>query len=255
MKKFLKLTTPRLKRGAFFSFMMSIYTLASANKLVSQKAAKFVEALHIALTHVDEALAVQRTSEYTRRIVSLNDQRMIFFSSLKKAVTPYLKNETTAPQAQLLLDIFKDYGIKRGIQFDQLNGLFANLITDLEGKAAAAVKALNLQSFVSNIKGLHTQILELAKERLDETDADGIARLKIARAQATEAYRQLLEVVESLALMDGTGAYDDFIDRVNTEIKHYKQDALGEKVSNLPGGGNTGGGGNSDGDEEEPPQG
>ncbi|MDR0988797.1 MAG: hypothetical protein LBM06_04985, partial [Prevotellaceae bacterium] len=65
MKKFFTLPLSKLNRGAYFNFLMSIYLLAMANKMVSQKAAKLLAALKAALDEVDAALAIQRTSEYT----------------------------------------------------------------------------------------------------------------------------------------------------------------------------------------------
>ncbi|MDR0989467.1 MAG: DUF6261 family protein [Prevotellaceae bacterium] len=256
MKEFLTLTLSKLNRGAYFNLLMTIYTLAMANKTVAQKAAKYLAALKLALDHVDEALAIVRKSELTERIVALNNQRLSFLASLKSVVKSLLKLDATAEDAKMLLHLFKDYGIKRGMQIDQLTGLFTNLIGDLEGKAAPAVKALKLQELVTDIKQSNEELKQLTKDRMDAQTKNGTGQLKTARAEADKALRDLFKIIESYVWVEGEAPYADFIDRVNAEIKHYKQEALGEKVKEkIPGNNdNQGAGGNDDG-EEEPPQG
>ncbi|MDR0987900.1 MAG: DUF6261 family protein, partial [Prevotellaceae bacterium] len=166
-----------------------------------------------------------------------------------------LKLDGTAANAKFLLDIFKDYGIKRGMQLDRLTGLFANLIGDLEGKAAAAIQALGLQDLVKNIKQSQEELRQLSKERLDEANADGIARLKKARAKADKAYHDFTDMVEALALLGGDAAYTDFIDRANTEIKHYKQEVLGQKVTDKKPGNEDNPDQNGGDDDDDVPQG
>ncbi|MDR0988719.1 MAG: DUF6261 family protein [Prevotellaceae bacterium] len=254
MNTFIKMTTSKLKRGAYFTFMMTIYTLAMSNKLIAQKAAQLLAAFKIAIDHVDDALAIRRKSEYTDQIAALNEQRLGFLASLKTAVKTFLKTEATAEDAKQLLQLLKDYGITSRMQLDQLTGLFDNLMGDLEGRAATAVKALKLQDLVADIKQSQEELKRLTKERLDESTENGIGRLKDARAQADALYHQLLKLIEVLADSEGRPEYIDFIDHANVIIKHFKQQALGEKVKEKIPGTDTNPGGNDDG-EEEPPQG
>jgi hypothetical protein len=257
MDTFLRITLAELQRGAYFNFLMTIYTLAMANKQVAQKADKVLAALHIAITHVDDALAIQRKSEYTKQISQLNQQRLSLLGAMKRVVNSLHKLEATAADAEILIQLFKDYGISWSMQLDQLTGLFANLIDDLEGKAASSVKALGVKYLVTDLKQAQQELQRLSKERMDEHAENGIGRLKEARAEADKAYRNFIKLVEALVQVEGVELYAEFINRVNTEIKHYKQQALGEKVTQkIPGGdGNQNGGNDNNDGEEEPPQG
>lgn len=256
MKKIIRLTLSKFKRGAYFNFMMTIYMLAMSNKLIAQKAAKFLADLKIAIDEVDEALAIQRKSEFTEEIVTLNDRRHSLLAGIKGMARSLLKVDSTRDDAKALIQLFKDYSIKRSMQTDQATGLFTNLLTDLEGKFASSVKALNLQPQVTSLKEANTQLQKISEERLDAYNNNGTARLADARKKADEAYHRFVYAIESFVLLEGEANYTDFIDRMNTYIKHYKQEALGEKVKEkIPGNNDNQGGGNSDGDEEEPPQG
>jgi hypothetical protein len=80
--------------------------------------------------------------------------------------------------------------------------------------------------------------------------------MRAARKKCNEAYRELLEVVNSLVLLEGETEYQDFIDYLNAQIVHYKREALSQKASaELPKGGdgaggeNTGGGSTGGGDD------
>ncbi|MDR0989038.1 MAG: DUF6261 family protein [Prevotellaceae bacterium] len=255
MNTFLKITLPKLKRGAYFNLMMTIYTLAMADKFIAQKIAPLLAAFKIALDQVDKALAIKRKSEYTDHIRALNEQRLTFLSSLKAAVNGFLKADPLSADALVLSHLFKDYNIKHGMQLDHLDGLFTNLITDLEGQAAAAVKALNLQTLVADIKKSHEALQQATKERMDETNENGTAQLKEARENADKIFHQITKVIEAYTITEGAEKYSNFIDRANTEIKHYKQEALGEKVKEKIPGNNDNQGGGGDGGEEEQPQG
>jgi hypothetical protein len=238
--------------------MMQIYLLAMANPLIAKKLAKFLAELKEAIDQVDAALAIQRKSGFTEEINLFNDRRHSLLTALKGAVRGFLKVDNTQKEAKALVQLFKDYGIKRKMQISQATGLFSNLITDLEGPFAGAIKAMNLQSLVANLKEANNSLQQVSEERLDEANANGTARLAEARKRADEAYHRFIEALESLMLLEGEEQYIAFVDRLNTEIKYYKQQALGEKVTEtIPGAGGDNQDGNHSGDdgEEEPPQG
>ncbi|MDR0988005.1 MAG: DUF6261 family protein [Prevotellaceae bacterium] len=250
MKKFIRFTLRQLKRGAYFNFITQFYALCMGNKLIAQKAAAVLALLAAAIAQVDLALAIQRKSGYTEEITALNAQRHAFLVALKAAVKGFLGIASTQDDAKALLQLFKDYGIKRSMQIDQATGLFTNLLADLQGKFASAIKAMNLQTFVTNMKETNTKLQKAVEDRLDEANSNGTARLMEARKEADNLYHQVIEFIESLVRVEGEEKYTEFIDRANTLIKHYKQEVLGQKVTEkIPGSNNPGD------DEEEPPQG
>ncbi|MDR0989557.1 MAG: DUF6261 family protein [Prevotellaceae bacterium] len=254
MKKFIGITLGKFNRGAYFDFMTKIYALLAANPQIAKKAAALLALFAAAIAQVDAALAIKRKSEYTAEIAELNVQRHALLAALKAAVRGFLHIASTQKEATELGQLFKDYGIRRKMQLNQATGLFSNLIADLEGEFAPSIKKMNLQTFVTNLKTANTQLQQLSEERLDDYNANGTARLVEARKNADAAYRQVLDYVEALVQVEGETNYAATIDRVNTEIKHFKQDALGDKVKDkIPGTGGDGQGG--DDGEEEPPQG
>ena len=66
-------------------------------------------------------------------------------------------------------------------------------------------------------------------ERTDERTGQATGALKIARKASDNAYRMLVKMVSALALVEGETGYAPFIDYVNTEIAHYKQEVLGQR--------------------------
>ncbi|MDR0989596.1 MAG: DUF6261 family protein, partial [Prevotellaceae bacterium] len=177
------------------------------------------------------ALAVQRKSEITAAITALTRQRHALLSALKAGARGCLHIDSLQREATLLLQLFKDYGIARSMQINQATGLFTNLMADLEGKYAPLVQSMNLQLYVAGLQTANNRLQELSEARLDVYNSNGTARLASARKQADAAYYQLIRFVEALVLVGGAEAYTALIDRINTEIKHYKLEAVGGKVS------------------------
>ncbi|MDR0987942.1 MAG: DUF6261 family protein [Prevotellaceae bacterium] len=257
MTKFIKVTLKKFRRGTYFNFITQIYALFMGDPLVAKKAAQLLALFAVAIAHVDEALAIARKSEFTDEIAALNAQRHSLFAGLKAAVKALLRVASTQQDAKALLQLFKDYGIKRSLHIDEATGLFSNLIADLEGPFSKAVQAMNLRLLVSDLKEANSKLQQLSENRLSEANANGTARLADAREEADGIYHQLTELVEALVVTEGEAQYAEFIDRANTVIKHYKQQALGQKVTEkIPGtGDNNNGGGDGNDGEEEPPQG
>lgn len=53
--------------------------------------------------------------------------------------------------------------------------------------------------------------------------------MKAACAATDEAYRNLVKRVNALWIVEYDEANDEFINYVNTEIKHYKEEVLASK--------------------------
>lgn len=233
MKEIQDISLPRMNNGAHFTFVSNILARAEADSKVKAKAAELVTALKEAVAAEDEALKISQKSLLTDEIAKADSNRDALYAGYKKAVEGFqaMPIADMAQAAKELAQHIKDYRISTTDQLDKETGLLVNFIADLETKFATQVTTLSLTAFVTNLKEANERVRTLTLQRSEDRMALPIGAMKTARATSDEAYRQLVKMVNALALVFGEADYADFIDYVNTEIVHFKREVLNQKAS------------------------
>ncbi len=233
MKEIQDISLPRMNNGAHFTFVSNILARAEADSKVKAKAAELVTALKEAVAAEDEALKISQKSLLTDEIAKADSNRDALYAGYKKAVEGFqaMPIADMAQAAKELAQHIKDYRISTTDQLDKETGLLVNFIADLETKFATQVTTLSLTAFVTNLKEANERVRTLTLQRTEDRMALPIGAMKTARATSDEAYRQLVKMVNALALVFGEADYADFIDYVNTEIVHFKREVLNQKAS------------------------
>lgn len=231
MKEIASISLERLNNGAHFLFATNMVAHAEADTKLKEKTASLITALRTAVTQEDTDLKISQKSLLTDDIVEADAQRDALFGGYKKAVKGYdgFPVADIAAAAKVLLQHLKDYNIDPQGQLDKETGLLINFISDLEGKYASQVTALSLTPFVTNLKVANEKVRSLTSERTDESMTRPIGALKASRTATDAAYRNLVKMVNALAMVEGEADYASFIDYVNTEIVHYKREVIGQK--------------------------
>lgn len=233
MEQITSISLERLPNGAHFVFMGNVLKRAEGDAKVKQKAGELINKLKAAFEKEDEALQVSRKSLTTDDIVTADELRDKLYMSYKKAVRAYLgfPVPAQAQPAKVLWQHIQDYKIDPKMQLDKETGLMINLIDDLEKKYTTEVAALNLTGFVTQMKQANEQVRSLTEKRTDERTSVVVGALKMARANADEAYKDLVMMVNALAVVEKDEAYNPFIDYMNQEIKQMKQQVIGQAAS------------------------
>ena len=233
MKEIQDISLPRMNNGAHFTFVSNILARAEADSKVKAKAAELVTALKEAVAAEDEALKISQKSLLTDEIAKADSNRDALYAGYKKAVEGFqaIPIADMAQAAKEPAQHIKDYRISTTDQLDKETGLLVNFIADLETKFATQVTTLSLTAFVTNLKEANERVRTLTLQRTEDRMALPIGAMKTARATSDEAYRQLVKMVNALALVFGEADYADFIDYVNTEIVHFKREVLNQKAS------------------------
>ena len=233
MKEIQDISLPRMNNGAHFTFVSNILARAEADSKVKAKAAELVTALKEAVAAEDEALKISQKSLLTDEIAKADSNRDALYAGYKKAVEGFqaMPIADMAQAAKEVAQHIKDYRISTTDQLDKETGLLVNFIADLETKFATQVTTLSLTAFVTNLKEANERVRTLTLQRTEDRMALPIGAMKTARATSDEAYRQLVKMVNALALVFGEADYADFIDYVNTEIVHFKREVLNQKAS------------------------
>ena len=169
----------------------------------------------------------------TDDIAEADNLRDSLYRAYKKAVKTYLDFPIAAQAqaAKVLNQHIKDYGIDPAMQLDQETGLLTNFINDLATKYTEQVTTLGLQSFVAELSSANTKVQTLTAQRTMERTGIVKGALKTSRIATDTAYRELVKMTNALALVLGETDYTNFIDYVNTEIGHYKQEVINGRSS------------------------
>lgn len=233
MKEIQDISLPRMNNGAHFTFVSNILARAEADSKVKAKAAELVAALNAAVAAEDEALKISQKSLLTDEIAKADSDRDALYAGYKKAVEGFqaMPIADMAQAAKELAQHIKDYRISTTDQLDKETGLLVNFIADLETKYATQVATLSLTAFITNLKEANERVRTLTLQRTEDRMSLPVGAMKAARAASDEAYRQLVKMVNALALVFGEADYADFIDYVNTEIVHFKREVLNQKAS------------------------
>lgn len=222
-----------LNNGAHFLFIRNVLDRAESDRKIAGKLSAQVSALRTAMEAEDEALKISQKSLLTDEISLADQQRDAQYIILKKIVNGYrgIPLEPLSHAEKVLNQLLKDYAINPKAQLDKETGLLINLIGDLETKYATEAAALGLTAIVAQLKEANEKVRQFTSERTDERTAKVAGAMKAARAECDEAFRTLVRFVNAYALIEGDADYAGFIAYMNTEIKHYKEQVLGQTAA------------------------
>ena len=125
-------------------------------------------------------------------------------------------------------------------------------MADLQGPLATHVETLGLTRLVENLKQTNERVNDMLLQRTEDRSGQVLGALRTARFATDDAYDDLVEVIDALAILESVADYASFINYVNTEITQYMRNAMSRKATSsqpLPGtdgetpdeGGTTGG--------------
>ena len=233
MKEINDIYLKRMNNGAHFLFVSNVLARAEAFETVAAKTAAYLKAFKTAVEKEDEVLKLSQKSMLSDDIAKADSERDSLYGSYKSTVKAFLKLPTAelAEAAKLLNQHLTDYAIDPRMQLDRETGLLVNFITDLEGKYKSEVELLSLNALVSHLKTANDKVREYLLVRNSENSTKVLGALKAARAVTDEAYRALVKMVNSLAVVEGDTEYAAFIDEINTMIVRYRREVLGQSAS------------------------
>lgn len=242
MKEINGISLSALTNGAHIEFLNRITALAKADEAVKTKLAKYLDTLTAALAQEDADFKTSTKSLKTDELAEADQERDKYYSALKKAAQGFLDSplEEVAAAAKAVCQVIKDYGIDTRTQIDQETAELDSITKDFKEKYSAEITALGLTAYVTAIVEQNEKVRELAAERMAEKEGVVLGAMKKDCAASDEQYRLLAKLANAYAFIEGDAELGGFIDQVNLEIKHYKEQAIGGKTASADGGGTTG---------------
>ena len=228
MKQIGKMSLERLTNGAHYLFIVNVCKHLAGEAAAKAKVANELQALETALQEEDRIFMTSQKSLLSDDIKEADRKRDNIYRALRKAVKVYLlfPIKETAEAARVINQVLKDYNLDPKTQLDRETGVLINIISDFENKYQNEIAKLGLTATVAELKSVNNKLVGATDDRLHAKALMIVGELKHARGVTDEAYHTLIQKVNALAVVEGDAVYAGFINLMNADIKHYKEEAI-----------------------------
>ena len=248
----------KLRYGAHFAVMSAfderVAPLCEQEPLLSTWYAAFKSAL----THLDTAVKIARSSDYSKQIMMEDTKRDRLYSNGKMTAEMWseLGIEPQATAARAVLHEINIYKIDTKAQYDQQTGLMINFLQPFESAAMQThLATLGLTAVFTQMKAANEEVRRLLALRGNERAENAAYDLKSARQATDEAYENLVERINAIALINPSESWNTFIAQWSAEIARIKQQILSQTTPMGDDEGGTTPSGGAEGGNETPTRG
>jgi hypothetical protein len=245
----------KLRYGAHFAVMSAfderVAPLCEQEPLLSTWYAAFKSAL----THLDTAVKIARSSDYSKLIMKEDTKRDRLYSNGKMTAEMWseLGIEPQATAARAVLHEINIYKIDTKAQYDQQTGLMINFLQPFESaEMQTQLTTLGLTAVFTQMKAANEEVRRLLALRGNERAENAAYDLKSARQATDEAYENLVERINAIALINPSESWNTFIAQWSAEIARIKQQILSQTTQTGDDEGGTTPSGGDDGGNETP---
>jgi hypothetical protein len=127
-----------------------------------------------------------------------------------------------AKKLKILVDAYNMPKPLVKLPYDAETAAVFNLLQELEGKYVSDVQAAGLKKYVTQLREHNEEFDRLTKAYNEQKAAKPPIRMKDARNETDEAFKNVVLVVNAFIIVDGETAYAPFVTELNELIKHYK---------------------------------
>lgn len=214
----------RLRNEEHFQFFTSFRDLV----LVTNPSSLKIEALFTSFLPLYanelESLNIIRKSSISDDLVDADDERDSVFRGLCDAVKSAINHfnadvRAAAKRLQVVLDTYGNLAIK---PYDAETGGLNSLINDLTTTYAVDVATVGLTGWVTELAAKNKAFDDLKNNRYSDEASKTILRMKQERLKTDALYRQLVERINALIVVEGEGTYAGFVNELNERIQGYE---------------------------------
>jgi hypothetical protein len=179
----------------------------------------------------DEALEIIRKSAKTELINEADSKRDHTFRGFAGMVISFLnhfdpKKQQAAVQLEIVLN---HYGNVNVLPKDEETAAIHNLLQDVKITYAAQIGLLGLNEWVEELEKDNLTFQALTADRNTEEAMRSSLRMIEVRRECDAVYRQIVERIEALILLNGEAQYADFVNELNNLVRHYNNTIAARK--------------------------
>jgi len=214
----------RMRNGEYFQFHTQFIQLLSRSGAANLKVEAQFEAYLPFYRRADEALKKATSSALTEKLRNANKRRGMAFRGLvgnNRAGLQHFRPEVQEAAKKLSI-LFNAYGNLARKPFNEQTSGVHHLVRRLNERFAAELQNVGLQEWVAELEAANNEFATLYRERLDESAQQTTAVLGQERKNMDTAYKQLVQRLNALVVVEGEQAYGDFIGALNRLLSEYK---------------------------------
>lgn len=231
----------RYRNEEHFQFFTSFRDLVLVFTLAVLKIELLFNLFLAAYANELAALDVVRKNAISDDLVEADDERDNVFRGMSDAVKSALNhfNADIRAAAKRLQIVFNTYGNLTIKPYDAETGSLNSLINDFTTTYAADVATVGLTEWVTELAAKNKAFDDLKNNRYSDEASKTILRMKQERVKTEELYRQIVERINALIVVEGSAAYSEFVAELNKRIEGYNNTiairrAKGKKTAVAP---------------------
>lgn len=225
MKKlFVRFNRVRLRNEEWFNFYTEFKTTVEEFTPEALNIEELFAVFLILYAGADEALEKIAKSGYTEVMSQLDAVRDGVFRGLADSVKAALNHFDVLKRkaAANLMILFDHYGNLAAKPYDEQTSGTYNFLQEFRGKYAADVETLGLAEWGDELERSNIEFSNAVAERNKETAGKTELKMVDVRKETDRCYLDILERIESLALINGEESFKPFIKLMNVNITRYK---------------------------------
>ncbi|MDR0725321.1 MAG: DUF6261 family protein [Prevotellaceae bacterium] len=224
MKKIITILFRYLRGEAHYRFLSLFDQLLAEYSAVKNVVAAFYSRFSDLLAQEKQIVDAQKSSDYTEQIAAADhrDDRLIIGinETVRAALYHFDPNIVAAAQSlSLRLEAFGDIPNK---SYEEEAAAIGILVDEFQSpEYSTKVNLLGLTPWISELAEAVADFEQLLKRRNVEQSDKPQQRLRDIRKEIELVYRDMTAHINSAATLDTTGAYTEFINRLNTQIAYF----------------------------------
>ena len=202
----------RLRNEEWFQFHTGFKALVEQHNPQTLNVETLFTAFVAFYADADEALEVIRKSATTEQLADADNARDVVFRGFSDAVKSALNHFDSAKKeaAKRLKIIFDQYGNIARKVYDEKTASIYNFLQDINAKAAD-VALLGLNDWATQLEADNQAFDALMQSRYSEAAAKTTLRMVNVRVETDRCYRDILDRVDALIMINGETTYAPFV--------------------------------------------
>jgi hypothetical protein len=225
MKKIKAIYFSLLRNEAHYEFLWIFNHLVDEFSAVKTLLVKLYNAFVALLATEKKLLDAARFSALTKQIADADHRVDRAVSSLKAIVNAsrYSTDPNEEEAARVLYIRLREFGNIRGKAYEEESAAVQVLIDDLDTTYDAQVTLLAIRGWVIELTEAESVFTQLYLQRGDETAVRPQERMVDIRREIEAVYHNMVTLIDASAIVDTTGAYDDFIAKLNVQVEYFNE--------------------------------
>jgi hypothetical protein len=213
----------KLRNEEHYKFYTEFKELVLAADATTLNISDLFAAFLVLFAQEGEALNLILKSAFTAALADADLLRDTTSRGLRQSVKGFANHFVAAKQKaaaniQIVLDSYNDMEVK---PYDQETAAITALLLELTGNLAADVQTLGLGDWVAELQRTNDAFDTLMKSRFTDDAGKTTLRMKQTRKAADQCYRQIIDRVDALILINGVAKYTAFISELNQRAERF----------------------------------